>query len=151
MINNPIILKFFEDFTNHRKKTNWAVVSSSRPFPNILNTGNIDETFQQSGKEDSFRQSLKNLASKYESSGSQFFRTTTGIQSGLDAFDESRFVITSLTILGVMDILCSFRLVLEKKTDKEKPESSRFELLEKFLANNFALSDARRQHLWFVE
>ena len=78
----------------------------------------------------------------YESSGSQFFRTTTGIQSGPDAFDESRFVMTFLTILGVMEILCSFRLVLEGKTGKEIPESSRFEFLEKFLANNFALSDA---------
>ena len=48
---------------------------------------------------------------------------------------------TFLTILGVMDILCSFRLVLEGKTGKEIPESSRFEFLEKFLANNFALSD----------
>ena len=78
----------------------------------------------------------------YESSGSQFFRTTTGIQSGPDAFDESRFVMTFLTSLGLMDILCSFRLVLEGKTGKEIPESSRFEFLEKFLANNFALSDA---------
>ena len=78
----------------------------------------------------------------YESSGSQFFRTATGIQSGPDAFDESRFVITFLTILVVMEILCSFRLVLEGKTGKEIPESSRFEFLEKFLANNFALSDA---------
>ena len=78
----------------------------------------------------------------YESSVSQFFRTTTGIQSGPDAFDESRFVMTFLTILGVMDILCSFRLVLERKTGKEIPESSRFEFLKKFLANNFALSDA---------
>ena len=79
----------------------------------------------------------------YESSGSQFFRTTTGIQSGPDAFDESRFIMTFLTILGVMDILCSFRLVLEGKTGgKEIPESSKFEFLEKFLANNFALSDA---------
>ena len=78
----------------------------------------------------------------YKSSGSQFFRTTTGIQSGPDAFDESRFVMTFLTILGVMEILCSFRLVLEGKTGKEIPESSRFEFLEKFLANNFALSDA---------
>ena len=86
---------------------------------------------------------LKNfLASMYESSGSQFFRTTTGIQSGQDAFEESRFVMTFLTILGVVDILCSFRLVLEGKTGKEIPESSRFEFLEKFLANNFALSDA---------
>ena len=41
-----------------------------------------------------------------------------------------------------MEIICSFRLVLEKKTDKEIPESSRFEFLERFLANNFALSDA---------
>ena len=78
----------------------------------------------------------------YESSGSQFFRTTTGIQSQPDAFDESRFVMTFLTILGVMEILCSFRLVLEGKTGKEIPESSRFEFLEKFSANNFALSYA---------
>ena len=41
-----------------------------------------------------------------------------------------------------MEILCSFRLVLEGKTGKELPESSRLEFLEKFLANNFALSDA---------
>ena len=33
-------------------------------------------------------------------------------------------------------------LVLEVKTGKEIPESSRFEFLEKFSANNFALSDA---------
>ena len=78
----------------------------------------------------------------YESSGSQFFRITTGIQSGPDALDESRFVMTFLTIFGVMEILCSFRLVLEGKTGKEIPESSRLEFLEKFLANNFALSDA---------
>ena len=78
----------------------------------------------------------------YESLGSQFFRTTTEIQSGPDSFDKSRFIMTFLTILGVMDILCSFRLVLEGKTDKEIPESSRFEFLEKFLGNNFALSDA---------
>ena len=77
----------------------------------------------------------------YESSGSQFFRTTTGIQSGPDAFDEPRFIMTFSTMLGVMEILCSFRLVLEGKTGKEIPESSRFEFFEKFLANNIALSD----------
>ena len=50
---------------------------------------------------------------------------------------------TFLTILGVTEILCSFRLVIEGKTgNKEIPESSRLELLEKFSANNFALSDA---------
>ena len=36
----------------------------------------------------------------YESSGSQFFRTTTGMQSGPDNLDESRFVMTFLAILG---------------------------------------------------
>ena len=70
----------------------------------------------------------------YESPGSQIFRTTTGIQSGPDAFDGSRFAMTFLTILGVTEILCSFRLVLEGKTGKEISESSRLEFLEKFLA-----------------
>ena len=53
----------------------------------------------------------------------------------------SRFVMTFLTILGVVEI-CSFRLVLERKTGKEIPESSKLELLKKFSGNNFALSDA---------
>ena len=118
------------------------VVFSSRPSPTFLNTGSTDETFQQSGKQDSFRHILKSLASMYESSDSQFFRTTTGIQSGPDALDESRFVMTFLTISGVLEILCSFRLVLEGKTGKEIPESSKLEFVEKFLANNFALLDA---------
>ena len=48
---------------------------------------------------------------------------------------------TFLTILGVTGILCSFRLVLEQKTGKEILESSRSKFLERFLANNFALSD----------
>ena len=47
-----------------------------------------------------------------------------------------------LTILEVTEILCSFKLVLEGKTSKEIPESSRLEFLEKFSANNFGLSDA---------
>ena len=49
---------------------------------------------------------------------------------------------TFLTILGVTEILCSFRLVLEGKTGKEIPESSRLEFLEKFSGNNFASSGA---------
>ena len=44
---------------------------------------------------------------------------------------------TFLTIFGIMEILCNFRLVLEGKTDKEIPESSKLDALEKFLANNF--------------
>ena len=49
---------------------------------------------------------------------------------------------TFLTILGVTEILCSLKLVLEVKTGKEIPESSRLEFSETFSANNFALSDA---------
>ena len=70
----------------------------------------------------------------YENSGSQF-RATTAIKSGPDTFDESKFVMTFLTILGVTEILCSFRLVLEGKTGEEIPESSK-------LATSFALSEA---------
>ena len=77
-----------------------------------------------------------------ESLDSQFFRTNTGIQSEIDAFDESMFVMTFLTILRVTEILCSFRLFIEGKTGNKIPELSRLELLEKLLANNFASSDA---------
>ena len=49
---------------------------------------------------------------------------------------------TFLIILGVAEILCSFKLVLEEKTGKEITESLRLELLEKFSANNVALSEA---------
>ena len=74
---------------------------------------------------------------------SYFLRTTTGIQWGPDTFDESKFIMTFLTILGVAEMLCSFRLVLNGKAGKAiPPESSRLEFSEKFLANNFALSDA---------
>ena len=54
----------------------------------FLNTGTTDETFQQSEKQDSFRHLLKSSASMYKGSGSQFFRTTTGIQSGPDTFEK---------------------------------------------------------------
>ena len=45
-----------------------------------------------------------------------------------------------LTILGVMEISCSFRLVLEVKIGKKILRS--LEFIEKFLANNFSSSDA---------
>ena len=77
----------------------------------------------------------------YESLGSHFLRTTTGIQSGADALDKSRVVMTFLTILGVTGILCRFILVIEEETGKELSDSSRSEFLEKILGNNFALSD----------
>ena len=78
----------------------------------------------------------------YENSSHQFLRTTTGIQSGAETFDESRFSMIFLTILGVTEILCSFRLVLEGKGGKGIPEFLRLEFLTKCFANNSALGDA---------
>ena len=114
------------------------VVFSCRPFPTFLNAGTTNKTFQQPGKQDYLRHLLKSSASMQKCSGSQFFRTTIGIQSGPDAFDKSRFIMTFLTILRVTEILCTFRLVLDGKTGREIPGSSRWE----FSAINFALSDA---------
>ena len=48
---------------------------------------------------------------------------------------------TFLIILGVTEIH-SYRLVLEGKTGKEIPKSSRLEVLETILGSNFALLDA---------
>ena len=102
-------------------------------FSTFLTTGNTNETFQQSGKQESFRHILKSSASIYESySGSLLFRTTTGIPSGPDTFDKLTFIITFLIILRVTEILCRFRLILEGKTHKEIPESFGLEILEKF-------------------
>ena len=115
------------------------LVFSCRPFFNILKY--IDHRWDFP-KQDSLKWLLKSSPSVYETSGSHFFRTTTGIQSGSDAFYESSFVMSFLAISGFTEILCSFRLVLERKTVKEITDSSRLEFLETFLTNNFALSEA---------
>ena len=84
-----LFISFFKDFINHKKKTNRADLS-----PTFLNTWITNETFQQSEKQHPFRQILTSSASMYESCGSQFFRTNTGIQSETEAYDESRFITT---------------------------------------------------------
>ena len=61
------------------------------------------------------------------------------MQSTPDIFDESRFVMTFLTILVTNH---SFTLVLEDTAGKEIPNSSRLEFLEKFLAKKKVLSEA---------
>ena len=83
--------------------------------------------------------------------GSHFLWTTTGIQSGPDTFHRSRFIMTFWTKLGVTEILCSVRLVVEGKVGKGIPKSSSLEFLEKFLGNNFAWQICRRQHLKAIE
>ena len=48
---------------------------------------------------------------------------------------------TFSTMMEVTEILCSFRLLLDRRVNKNIPESFRLEFSEKFLANKFALSD----------
>ena len=146
VINNPITYKFlqqtiiynnhiFKEFTNHRKKTNMAVVFSCRPFPNILKYGDHWWNLPTIWKTRLLEKLIEEL---WENSDSQFFRLAT-VQSGPDAFDKPRFIMTFLTTFQVTEILCSFKLVLAAKTGKEILESSRLEFLEKFPADNYAL------------
>ena len=56
----------------------WFLVTDASQM--FLNIANADETFQNSRDPDSFRNKLKNSPNIYESSGSLFFRITTGTQ-----------------------------------------------------------------------
>ena len=62
---------------------------------------------------------------------------------------------TFLNILGLAKNIMQFQINSKTETGKKISESSRSEFLEKFSANNFALTDAedrcRRQHLSAVE
>ena len=58
-------------------------------------------------------------------SGSQFGRTTTGIQSKPEALEESRLVMTFLNITGITWVFCSFRLLSDVNASKEIPEIQR--------------------------
>ena len=78
----------------------------------------------------------------YESSSSQLFRTTTGIQSGPDTFGKSMFAMTFKNHIGSYRNIMQFQISPKRENSKEIPKSSRLEFLEKFSANNFVLSDA---------
>ena len=66
-------------------------------LPNILNAGAADKTFQQFGKQDSFKYILNRSTNMYERSRSQLFRIATGVQLAPEAFAESRLLIIILT------------------------------------------------------
>ena len=102
----------------------------------------MNETFQQFEKQDSFRYILKSSASMYESSDLEFFRTTTRIQFGPDAFDESSFAMTFLD---------QFQISSRRENGKEIPESSRLRVYRDILSNQFCFIRCRRQHLQTVE
>ena len=88
-------------------------------FQTFLNTGATNETFQQSRKQDSLRHTLNTPARMYESSDSKFLTTTTGIQSGLDTFDESRCVMTFFNHFGSYRNIMQF-LISSKRENGEK-------------------------------
>ena len=138
------ILLFAKTLLTTEKRLTGVSLLSVDLFTIFLNTGTTDETFQQSGKQDSFRQLLKSSAMMYKSSGSEFFRTITGIQSKSDALDKSRFVITFPTILGVTEISCSPRLAPGGKTGYDIPGSS---VLRKAFSKQFCFNRCKRQHL----
>ena len=100
------------------------------------------ENSQQQGLKDSFRHILESSASRYKGSGPHLLRATTGIQTGRDAFEKSRLVMTFSTNMGVTAILCSFR----GKAGKVISESSRL-LLGKVSSKQFCFLRWRRKHL----
>ena len=116
-----------------------VVIFSRTPFLNILRCKDHRCDLPEIWKLRFHQTHIPELANMYESSSSHF-ASTAEIQSGPDAFDKSRFVITFFNQMVVIEALCSFRLLLGRKTGKEKPESSILEFLKKFLANSFALS-----------
>ena len=83
----------------------------------------------------------------YENSGSQFFRTATRIQSRPDAFDESRFVMTFLTILGVMQ----FQISSRRESRQRDTCAIENRVLRKVFSKQFWFIRCRRQHLWAIE
>ena len=62
MINNPIVYKFFKDFTNHRKKTKRVVVFSCDLSSTNLNTGTTNKTFQKSRKSRLFQTHIEDFS-----------------------------------------------------------------------------------------
>ena len=50
----------------------------------------------------SFKRVLKRSANMYKNSASQFLKTTTRVNSGPDALEESKLAINFVSILGVI-------------------------------------------------
>ena len=146
MINNSIIYKFFKDFTNDRNRTNRVVVFRCRPFPNILKDWDHQWNLPRIWKTRLFQALIEEFSCLKESSGSKFFRITTGIQSGPSAFDKSEFFMTSLIILGVTEILCSFRLVWEGKICRDT-WVIKIRVLRKDFSKQLCFIRCRRQHV----
>ena len=63
---------------------------------------------------------------------------------------QSRFIMTFLTILGVTETLCSFKLVSEGKTGRDT-WVIKITVFKKVFSKQFCFVRCRRQHLWAVK
>ena len=115
----------------------------------FCNADTTDDTFQQPEKQDFFRHVLKSsvVYMKMQAHSSsepplKYSQDQTSLTNQASELQKSRLVITFSTNFGVTEILRSFKLDREGNADKEILESLRLAFLEKFLKNNFALSDA---------
>ena len=77
----------------------------------------------------------------YESSGSQFFRTTTGMQSGPDNLDESRFVMTFLAILGN---IMQFQISSRRENRQRDTQVIKIRVLRNVISEQFCFMRCRR-------
>ena len=145
-----LLFTSFSKITNHRKKTNRAVVFSCTP---------LDETFQQSKNTRFLQTPIEEFLYYVRKFSSQFFRTTTGIQLREYAFDQSKLVMTIITNLRVTEILCSFRLVLEEKTRDtwllkiwvpRKVFNKQFCFLSDAEDNTYRLGEVQQRHSRFA-
>ena len=129
---NPIIYKLFKDFTNRRKKTNWAVAFSCRPSPNILKYKDHRWDLLTIWKTRPLQ--TQSSASIYENHHWITIRTRYLwlIKVCYDLFNHLR---------SYRNIV-QFQISSRREMGKEIPESSKFEFLEKFCFIRW-----RRQHL----
>ena len=77
----------------------------------------------------------------------QFFRSTTGIKSGPDGFEETRSIMTFLTNFGVTRIGCTFKLVLEESAGIRKTWVTKIFVPRKDYSKQICLIRCRRQEL----
>ena len=141
MINNPIIYKFFKGVTNHRKKTHRAVVFSCGTFPNVLKY-RVPQWSLPTIWKTRLLQTLEEF-SKYV----RKFRLAV-LQNHHWNRTRTRYLWQIKDRYDLFNHLKSYRNIMQfqisstKENSKEIPESSQLEFLEKFSANNIALSDA---------
>ena len=143
LVNNPIIYTFSKNFTNHRKKTNRAVAVGTFPQHSWIQGPPIKPSNNLENKTTSDTYWRVQLVRKkvQACSSSELSLEYNQVQKSLT--NQGSWW-PFLTIMGVIEILISFRLVLKGKRCKEITESSRLELLEKVFSKQFSMIRCRR-------